>query len=177
MLCLISEKGSLFSRQELSVLVGMVSGDAVKCSEAMLIRQRDFLTQFSVNSARRRYWQPAISLLLLLMLASCGETESVVIAESTFVDQLRQNPLELARGEALYQGSCAQFCHAAESGGAADLFDCSWVHGQSDEEIFAAITDGIPDTGMVGFGSNFPEGEDDTWRLVAYIREQQPGCD
>ena len=103
--------------------------------------------------------------------------DSVAVAELTIVDQLRQDPLELARGEALYQGSCAQFCHAAESGSAADLFDCSWVHGQSNEDIFTAITDGIPETRMIGFGSNFPEGEDDTWRLVAFIREQQPGCD
>ena len=155
----------------------MVSGDTVKCYEAMLIRQRHFLTQFGKRPVRRRYWQSAVVLLLFLVLTGCGETESTDLAEPTIVDQLRQDPLELARGEALYQGSCAQFCHAAESGSAADLFDCTWIHGQSDDEIFSIITDGAPETRMVGFGSNFPEGEADTWRLVAYIREQQPGCD
>jgi hypothetical protein len=29
---------------------------------------------------------------------------------------------------------------------------------------------------MVGFGSNFPEGEDDLWKLIAYLRVNQQAC-
>ncbi len=121
-------------------------------------------------------------LLLLanvLLLGACGELEAPAgdAEPLSQVELLRQDPIEMARAEALYQGSCATFCHAVESGDGADLFDCEWTHGNSDDEIFTIITEGIPDTRMVGFGANFPEGEADTWRLVAYIRERQPGCD
>jgi hypothetical protein len=29
---------------------------------------------------------------------------------------------------------------------------------------------------MVGFGSNFPEGEDDLWKIIAYLRVNQQPC-
>ena len=50
------------------------------------------------------------------------------------------------------------------------------IIGNSDQEIFATVTTGVPATRMVGFGSNFPEGEDDLWKLIAYLRVNQQAC-
>ena len=117
--------------------------------------------------------------LLLLLLASCREpVPATVVEEASLVQQLMQYPAALLRGEALYLGSCANYCHAelevdAES---VNLFDCEWKHADSDEEIFNLVISGIPDTRMVGFGSNFPEGDDDLWKIIAYLRSSQQDC-
>lgn len=120
--------------------------------------------------------RPGLIGLVLLLLAACSSEENVLPDNPTAADLFRQDPVALERGRALYEGSCASFCHEVEGDEAVDLFDCQWRHGSSDEELFAIITDGIPDTRMVGFGDNFPEGEEDTWRLVAYINNDQVHC-
>lgn len=112
-----------------------------------------------------------------LILATCdigGEPE-----EFTLVESLMRDSAALQRGEAIFQGTCAGFCHALtpEQSDSAYLFDCEWIHGGSDEEIFAVISTGIPDTRMVGFGDNFPEGDGDKWKLIAYLRANQQPCD
>jgi hypothetical protein len=56
------------------------------------------------------------------------------------------------------------------------LFDCEWKHGSSDQEIFDTVTIGVASTRMLGFGSNFPEGEDDLWKIIAYLRVNQQPC-
>jgi hypothetical protein len=56
------------------------------------------------------------------------------------------------------------------------LFDCQWNHAHNDQEMFDVITNGVPGTRMVGFGSNFPEGDDDLWKVIAYIRSNQQAC-
>ena len=38
------------------------------------------------------------------------------------------------------------------------------------------ITNGVLGTRMVGFGSNFPEGDNDLWKVIAYIRSNQQAC-
>lgn len=91
-----------------------------------------------------------------------------------------QDPVALVRGEALFEGSCAGFCHSrspAEETDASFLFDCEWVHGAGDDEIYTVMTDGIPDTRMVGFGDNFPDGDDDKWRIIAFLRANQQSCE
>lgn len=115
--------------------------------------------------------------LLPLLLAACTNDEESLPENPTPADLFRLDPLAVERGRALYEGSCANFCHGVEGVNAAvDLFDCQWQYGSADEELFAIITDGIPDTRMVGFGENFPEGEDDTWRLIAFLRSSQQNC-
>lgn len=110
-------------------------------------------------------------------LASCSNDESVAPETLSTVDAFLLDPVALERGRALYEGSCASFCHEVEDQDlAVNLFDCQWRHGSQDTELFDIITRGIPDTRMVGFGENFPEGEQDTWRLVAFLRSQQPHC-
>lgn len=89
-----------------------------------------------------------------------------------------RNPAAVARGEAIFAGSCSAYCHTTEQEetDALYLFDCEWKHGNSDQEIFATVTTGVPATRMVGFGSNFPEGEEDLWKLIAYLRVNQQAC-
>jgi len=113
------------------------------------------------------------------ILASCGTEENQQPVELTVVQAFMQEAAALERGEALFLGSCAGLCHtlAPENTDAAFLFDCEWIHGSSDEEIFTTITVGIPETRMVGFGDNFPEGDDDKWKIIAYLRANQQPCE
>ncbi len=123
-----------------------------------------------------------IGLCLLALLAACGSEPEVV--ELSIVEQYMNDDLALLRGEAIYAGSCASFCHGLtpeiageEFGSAANLFDCQWKYGGSDEEIFSTVVTGVAGTGMVGFGSNFPEGDDDLWKLIAFLRSKQGSCE
>lgn len=82
------------------------------------------------------------------------------------------------RGRSIFVGSCANYCHGAEPeiGEDVDLFDCQSSYGSSSEDIFRIVTTGIPNTRMVGFGNNFPDGQNDLWKLIAFIRTQQADC-
>ncbi|MAF64774.1 MAG: hypothetical protein CMJ84_03830 [Planctomycetes bacterium] len=78
-----------------------------------------------------------------------------------------------ARGERLFLGSCAGYCHAPAHGGrgdAPDLFDCSWLYGGTDEAVFRVLSEGVPGTDMQAFADQLPES--DRWILVAWIRSQ-----
>ena len=128
-------------------------------------------------------------LVMALVLTSCAEEGRGTAETGT------QAPSPaLVRGAALYAGSCGDFCHgrgpsanevasaiAASSVGlqlfaqnraidAPDLFDCAWLATKSDSEIEQVIIAGIPNTRMVGFGSNFPEGKRDHAALIGYLR-------
>ena len=120
-----------------------------------------------------------ISLMLLGSLLGCSGEESV-IAEKTIVETFLEDPQALGRGRALFQGSCAGQCHGMEGVEfveAENLFDCVWQYGETDQEIFNVVTEGIPNTQMVGFGSNFPEGDNDLWKIIAFVRFKQEPCD
>lgn len=112
-----------------------------------------------------------------MLLSGCSGEEPPAEEQLTPVELALRDPDALLRGQAIYEGSCASFCHEVEDKDlAVDLFDCEWRHGSGDVELFDIITRGIPNTRMVGFGENFPEGQQDTWRLVAYLRSRQPQC-
>ena len=117
-----------------------------------------------------------ILLVSLAGLLSGCDGGAAVPADSNLVQSLARDPEALARGKALYLGTCAALCHGLPSDADAFLFDCEWSHGGSDDEIFAVITNGIPDTRMVGFGNNFPEGDDDKWKIIAFLRANQQPC-
>jgi mono/diheme cytochrome c family protein len=115
----------------------------------------------------------------LLGMVACGEVgRTEAPTEETVVEGFMQDASALARGEALFEGSCAGFCHNLEQSAsdAPSLFDCEWKHGGADQEIFDIVTVGVPNTRMVGFGSNFPEGDDDLWKIIAYLRINQQAC-
>ena len=119
----------------------------------------------------------SIAALLLLALAACSQEEES--APLTLVEAYLLDEEAIARGRQIYEGSCASYCHGAEPepGEDVNLFDCRWNHGDTNEEIFRIVTSGIPDTRMVGFGNNFPEGQNDLWKLIAFLRDEQQTCD
>ena len=121
-----------------------------------------------------------ISILLasLFLLAACGEGGGNTTAEPTVVEGFMADPAAVGRGEALFVGTCAGYCHTLtpQNTDALYLFDCQWKNGSSDQDIFDTVTIGVPNTRMVGFGSNFPQGDDDLWKIIAYLRINQQPC-
>lgn len=117
--------------------------------------------------------------LVVLTLAACSEEVDDAAVELTRVEILMGDSAAVARGEAIFAGSCSAYCHTLEpeETDALFLFDCQWKHGNSDEEIFDIVSTGVPATRMVGFGANFPEGEEDLWKIIAYLRVNQRACD
>ena len=112
------------------------------------------------------------------LLFACSEGGEETTAEPTRVQAFMADPVALERGEALFVGTCAGYCHAQtrEDTDALFLFDCEWKHGGADEDIFNTVTVGVPNTRMVGFGANFPQGDDDLWKIIAFLRINQESC-
>ncbi|MBJ22707.1 MAG: hypothetical protein CL933_25125 [Deltaproteobacteria bacterium] len=78
-----------------------------------------------------------------------------------------------SRGERLFLGTCAGYCHSPPHGGrgdAPDLFDCGSVHGSTNGALFQSISEGMPDTDMRAFADRLSES--DRWILVEWIRSQ-----
>jgi len=115
-----------------------------------------------------------VFVILPIILTKCGEAEDAV----SLADSYMTDPEALKRGRLLFVGTCAGYCHklTPERVDALFLFDCQWKHGSSDQAIFNTVTDGVPNTRMVGFGTNFPEGENDLWKIIAFIRTNSPQC-
>lgn len=124
-----------------------------------------------------------IYLAAAMALLTCSEQpiEPELAADTIEVQAFMADTAALARGQAIFKGSCASFCHTMESEpeleiDASFLFDCQWNHGANDQDIFDTVTNGVVGTRMVGFGSNFPEGDDDLWKVIAYLRSNQQAC-
>jgi mono/diheme cytochrome c family protein len=84
-----------------------------------------------------------------------------------------RDPAALERGRRVFIGTCTGYCHAVEGAGsseAPDLFDCDWLHGGSDAEVFRTITGGVPGTQMAPFAGLLDER--DVWRVIAYLRSE-----
>jgi mono/diheme cytochrome c family protein len=131
-----------------------------------------------LTSAFRHWTILVVGAVALTACSENSEAPAEVPQELTRVQEFMADPVALERGEALFVGTCAGYCHAFEgpNADAVFLFDCEWKHGGSDEEIFHTVTTGVPNTRMVGFGTNFPEGEDDLWKIIAYLRTRQESC-
>jgi mono/diheme cytochrome c family protein len=88
------------------------------------------------------------------------------------------DPVALKRGKAVFTGTCGGYCHGVSPGlrDAPYLFDCIWIHGGSDAEIFATISNGVPKTPMVSFSGKLPEGDDDIWRIISYLKSERIAC-
>mgnify|MGYP001200514746 FL=1 len=115
--------------------------------------------------------------LILGAMPGCGGDEPIAV-EKTIVQTFGEDPESLGRGQALFLGSCAGECHKFEDleGASDNLFDCYWYNGESDEELFNVVTVGLPGTKMLGFGTNFPEGDNDLWKIIAFIKYTQEPC-
>ena len=105
-----------------------------------------------------------------LLLTAC-ELESPA-------DAYLQDAAALQRGRSVFIGACGGYCHSFSAGArdAPYLFDCIWIHGGSDAEVFATISNGVANTRMISFGGKLPEGDSDTWRIVAFLKSQRQGC-
>ena len=97
-----------------------------------------------------------LAVLSILGMLAARDTDAPGELSGTPVSGLLQDPVALERGEALFTGTCAGVCHSLtpEEVESSYLFDCQWDHGETDDELFATITNGIPNTSMVGFGAN-----------------------
>lgn len=122
-----------------------------------------------------------VTAVLLCFLASCTE-ESIEVPQApeelSEAQKYMSDPQALARGEALFLGSCVDHCHNLEPADtdATFLFSCEWQQNIADAEIADIVRSGIPETRMVGFGSNFPEGDTDLNKLIAFLRANQQPC-
>lgn len=130
----------------------------------------------AVSQFRQQIRPILVLCALLSLLTACGNEESVPV--QSVLDTYLQDAEAISRGQSIFEGSCASYCHGDEPkpGEDVDLFDCQWKYGGSNEEIFTIVTSGIPETRMVGFGNNFPGGQDDLWKLIAYLRTEQQSC-
>ena len=140
-----------------------------------------------MQMAHHTFWRvEAMKLWLLIsiisiVLLSCKQ-EPVVIPKPvealTTVQKFMVDPEAVARGKALFVGSCVDYCHALEPADtdATFLFECAWLQSQEDATIAETVRSGIPNTRMVGFGFNFPDNENDIWKLIAFLRSNQTPC-
>jgi len=105
-----------------------------------------------------------IYLAAVMTLFACSERPvEPEFADTAEVQAFMADAAAVARGQAIFEGSCASFCHANEL--------------EAELELEASfITSGVANTRMVGFGSNFPEGDDDLWKVIAYLRSNQQAC-
>ena len=110
------------------------------------------------------------ALVALVTLEGCTATDPAT--------QYQEDPEALARGEAVFVGTCSGYCHGVNIvvGDVPNLFDCGWIHGGSNQEIFTTISKGVPGSRMVAFAGRLPEGDEDIWKIIAFLKSQAPGC-
>lgn len=108
------------------------------------------------------------SAALLLALVACSKPSAPESPAQRFL----RDPAAVERGKQLFIGTCGAYCHSTHDveRDAPSLFDCEWRHGGSDAEIFKTISEGVPGTRMPAWKGVLPEGDDDIWRVIAYLR-------
>ena len=110
----------------------------------------------------------------LVTMSGCGD----VSLNESIADSYLDDQAAIQRGRLIFAGTCAGYCHklSSERSDAPYLFDCEWVHGGSDQEIYNTLSQGIPGSRMIAFGENFPEGSDDLWKIIAYLKVNRQSC-
>ena len=108
-----------------------------------------------------------VTLVLALVVLACGAPKPESPAQ-----KFARDPAAVERGKQIFIGTCGAYCHSThdEERDAPSLFDCTWRHGGSDQEIFKSISEGIQNTRMPAWKGALPEGDDDIWRVIAYLR-------
>jgi len=103
---------------------------------------------------------------------SLNKLVGLIAGISLLVAPLSQAQPDVQRGEQLFTALCSAYCHGRDPGKreAPYLFDCEWLHGGSEEEIFATVSNGVPNTRMVPFGGKLPNGDADIRNLVAFLK-------
>lgn len=124
---------------------------------------------------RHRLFVAAAMATACVLTAACAVSQPAAPVAKTAVPAVAtaprfDAPADVARGRSIFVGTCGAYCHKmnAMNGDAPFLFDCDWLHGGSEAEIFHTITHGVPGTRMVAFGGAIPD--EDIWRIVAYLK-------
>lgn len=112
----------------------------------------------------------AVAVAALTLLAACEDQSPAEVFLS--------NVDAVARGKSIFTGTCGGYCHSFTKGprDAPYLFDCTWLHGGEDQDIFRTISTGVPDTRMISFAGTMPEGDDDLWKIVAFLKSAREPC-
>jgi mono/diheme cytochrome c family protein len=115
-----------------------------------------------------------VAVAIACLIGACSPPQS----QESPADVFAKDPAAVKRGKGIFVGTCAAYCHSLKKDNrdAPYLFDCQWLHGGSDAEIHNTIVNGVPGTRMVGFGNGFPQGDDDVWRVVAYLKTNREAC-
>lgn len=110
----------------------------------------------------------------VIFLGACGETNYTQSPADAFM--LDEDAVQ--RGRLIFAGTCAGYCHklSSERSDAPYLFDCEWTHGGADQDIYNTISLGVSGSRMIAFGENFPEGADDLWKVIAYLKKSRQSC-
>ena len=110
------------------------------------------------------------SVVALLTLQSCAGPDPA--------SEYLEDPEALARGEAVFVGTCSGYCHVVGTavGDVPDLFDCVWGHGTSNQDIYNTISNGVPGSRMIGFAGRLPDGDEDIWKINVYLKSEASGC-
>ncbi len=93
-------------------------------------------------------------------------------------DRYLEDAAALKRGKSIFTGTCMGYCHSRKPGRreAPYLFDCDWRHGGSDKAIFHTITSGVPLTNMRSYAGVLPDGDEDIWKIIAFLKTQRTDC-
>jgi len=115
-----------------------------------------------------------MSMIGLLFLGACDDNSS----RSSLADSYLSDNAAIQRGRLIFAGTCAGYCHklSSERSDAPYLFDCEWTHGGSDQDIYNTISQGVAGTRMIAFGENFPEGAEDLWKVIAFLKANRQSC-
>ena len=106
-------------------------------------------------------------------------TVAIARRARSLLNPVERTPGVVAAGRAHFADHCA-VCHANDGSGHTEMGQGMWpkppdlrlplTQNLSDGELFYIIEQGIRYTGMPGFGTGTKEGEEDSWRLVHFIR-------
>src|SRR5262249_18367704 len=90
----------------------------------------------------------------------------------TPAQQYLRDPAAIARGKSVFVGTCGAYCPSIQGveRDAPSLFDCTWVHGSSDAQIFDVISKGVPNSRMPAWHAALPDGDNDIWKVIAFLR-------
>ncbi len=115
----------------------------------------------------------AAALAAAWLVGSAGataQTGASIAPPATAATPRFDAPSDIARGRSIFIGTCGAYCHKINgaNGDAPNLFDCDWLHGGSDDEVFHTISHGVSGTRMVAFGGAIPD--EDIRRIVAYLK-------